>query len=60
MKDYLFIYNKTGEMFFVECDGSVLDAWAIVYDNFDRIAVDIDYIDCYTVEEAEILGYDTY
>ena len=59
MFDYLFIDNESGEMFFVECNGYVLDAWAIVYDNFGTDA-DIDYIDCYTVEEAEILGYDTY
>jgi len=57
MKDYLFIDQDTGEEFFVECK-TLDEAWEIVEQYFD---IDfVDFIDEYTVEEAEILGYDTY
>lgn len=58
MFDYLFIDNESGEEFFVECN-SLAEAWVIVWENFGDDA-DVEYIDEYTVEEAEILGYDTY
>ena len=58
MRDYLFIDNDSGEQFFVECF-SEREAWSIIKENFDD-AASIEYIDEYSVEEAEILGYDTY
>ena len=58
MRDFLFEDNDTGEQFFVECF-SLNEAWKIVLENFGEDA-DIDFIDAYTPEEAEILGYDTY
>jgi hypothetical protein len=58
MRDYLFIDNESGEQFFVEC-GSLSEAWITVRENFGDDA-DVEYIDEYSVEEAEILGYDTY
>lgn len=58
MFDYLFIDNESGEEFFVECS-SLGEAWEIAIENFGEDA-DLAFIDEYTVEEAEILGYDTY
>ena len=58
MYDFLFIDNETGEEFFVECD-TLAKAWVTVYINFGQKS-DIHYLGNYTVEEAEILGYDTY
>lgn len=58
MFDYLFIDNESGEEFFVECDTKE-EAWEIVRENFG-VENDIEYLGKYTVEEAEILGYDTY
>lgn len=58
MFDYLFIDNESGEEFFVECD-SLAEAWAIVRENFGDDA-DVEYEGRFTVEEAEILGLDTY
>ncbi len=52
MFDYLFIDNESGEYFFVECS-SLEDAWHCVGDG------DVEYLGKYSVEEAEILGYDT-
>ena len=57
-KDFLFEDNDSGEQFFVET-WSLNEAWRIALENFGEDA-DIDFIDEYTVEEAEILGYDTY
>ena len=57
-KDFLFEDNDSGEQFFVET-WSLNEAWRIVLENFGEDA-DIDFIDEYTVEEAEILDYDTY
>ena len=57
-KDFLFIDNESGEQFFVECR-TLNEAWSVVYENFGDDA-DVEYIDEYTVEEAEILGYDTF
>lgn len=57
MRDYLFHNQDTGEEFFVEC--STLDeAWEIVFENFESDI--IEYVDEYSVEEAEMIGYDTY
>ena len=67
MKDYLFeIVDEDselcGEQFFVECD-SWEEAWQVVIDNFGKDAMlyhKIEGIGEYSLEEAEILGYDTY
>ena len=58
MKDFLFLNNENGELFFVECE-TLAGAWIIVWENFEE-GVDIKYISDYSVEEADILGYDTY
>lgn len=57
MWDFLFIDNESSEEFFVECDTKT-EAWEIVRTNFGNC--DVEYLGKYTVEEAEILGYDTY
>ena len=46
-----------GEQFFVECNNLHI-AWEVAIDNFG--GVELDCIGKYTVEEAEILGLDTY
>lgn len=58
MKDFLFLNNENGELFFVECE-TLTEAWGIVWENFEE-DIDIEYISEYSVEEADILGYDTY
>ena len=58
MYDFLFIDEEVGEEFFVECD-TLAEAWETVYVNFGQNS-DVYYLGKYTVEEAEILGYDTY
>ncbi len=58
MKDFLFLNNENGELFFVECK-TLTEAWNIVWENFEE-DTDIKYISEYSVEEADILGYDTY
>lgn len=58
MKDFLFIDNESGEQFFVECE-TLTDAWNIARENFGEDS-DISCIGIYSVEEADILGYDTY
>lgn len=58
MKDFLFLNNENGELFFVECK-TLTEAWGIVWENFEE-DTDIEYISEYSVEEANILGYDTY
>lgn len=58
MFDYLFIDNVSGEEFFVECD-TLKEAWGIVCENFGP-ENECEYLGRYSVEEAEILGYDTY
>ena len=58
MKDFLFIDNESGEQFFVECN-TLKEAWGIIHETFEDEIL-IEYIDEYSVEEAEILGYDTY
>lgn len=57
-RDFLFEDNDSGEQFFVET-WSLSEAWKIVWENFGEDA-DVDFVGAYTVEEAEILGYDTY
>jgi hypothetical protein len=62
MWDFLFAFNEysenEGENFFVECE-SLEKAWTIL--EMSGIDSDeIEYIGRYTLEEAEILGYDTY
>ena len=58
MVDFLFMDNDSGEQFFVECR-DLNEAWAIVRDNFGDDA-ELEYLGEYSVEEAELLGYDTY
>lgn len=58
MYDFLFIDEEVGEEFFVECD-TLAEAWETVYVNFGQNS-DVHYLGKYTIEEAEILGYDTY
>ena len=58
MWDFLFIDNESGEQFFVECNNR-REAMQTVWENFGEDA-DIECIGRYTVEEADILGYDTY
>jgi hypothetical protein len=58
MYDFLFIDNEIGEEFFVECD-TLAEAWETIYVNFGQNS-EVEYLGKYTVEEAEILGYDTY
>lgn len=69
MLNYLFYDNDTGESFFVqlENDSTVEDAWEVVREDIygnaaweDKDYNDIEYIDYYTDEEAEMMGYDTY
>lgn len=58
MYDYLFFDNDAGENFFVECD-SLIDAWATVIENFGENH-NVNYINVYSWDEAERMGYDTY
>jgi hypothetical protein len=58
MKNFLFLNNENGELFFVECK-TLAGAWIIVWENFEEDA-DIEYISECSAEEADILGYDTY
>lgn len=60
MLNYLFYNHDTGENFFVQLENwcTVEDAWEIVAEEFPTD--EVDYIDCYTDEEAEMMGYDTY
>lgn len=60
MFDFLFEIidgDNEGEQFFVECN-TLREAWEIADENFPN-----DPLRCfgkYTIEEAEILGLDTY
>lgn len=58
MKNYLFLDNESGHCFFVECE-TLTDAWDTVWQNFEEDS-DISCLGIYSVEEADILGYDTY
>lgn len=58
MTDFMFIDNDTGEEFFVECF-SLNEAWKIAYETFGEDA-DLEFIDEYTIREAEEIGLDTY
>lgn len=57
MWDFLFENNETGDYFFVECE-TIEEAWDTVYETFGSLT-DCDFINMYTVEEAEEMGYDT-
>ena len=64
MLNFLFYDIETGENFFVqahlltEAEDVVLND---VYDgDINYISDCVEYIDCYTDEEAEMMGYDTY
>lgn len=58
MWDFLFTDTESGEDFFVECD-NLFEAWHIVHDNFGTGAK-VRYIGRYSVEDAEMMGLDTY
>lgn len=58
MRDYLFIDNESGEQFFVECE-NFDECQDILYDA-GFCWEDVECLGEYTVEEAEILGYDTF
>ena len=62
MKDYLFEIidedsDACGEQFFVEC-GSLREARKIVHENFPDVT--LKFCGLCSVEEAEIMGLDTY
>jgi hypothetical protein len=64
MLNYLFHDIETGDNFFVQAY-SLTDAEDIaineVYNgNIVYVFANVEYIDCYTDEEAEMMGYDTY
>ena len=54
----MFIDNVSGEEFFVECD-TLKQAWGIVCDNFGP-ENECEYEGRFTVEEAEMIGLDTF
>lgn len=58
MWDFMFEDVKSGEQFFVECD-SLEEAknilWAHGIDEYE-----VEFCGRYTVEEAEMMGLDTY
>ena len=58
LRDYLFIDNESGEQFFVECE-NFDECQDILYDA-GFCWEDVECLGEYTVEEAEILGYDTF
>lgn len=58
MWDFLFMDNETGEEFFVECEN--LNKAKVILEMSGFQVNEIKYLGKYTVEEAEILGYDTY
>ena len=58
MWDFLFVDDETGELFFVECD-TLLHAWDTIKDTFEDFS-SIRFLNKFSVEDAEILGYDTY
>lgn len=56
--DFLFEDKKSGEQFFVECE-NMKECLEILSENdFER--EDLNFCGVFSVEEAEILGYDTY
>ena len=62
MKDYLFEIvdedsDLCGEQFFVECDTED-EAWWIADANFPDVVLECH--GSYSIEEAEIMGLDTY
>ena len=58
MWDFMFMNEETGDEFFVECK-SAREAWQIVWREFGEDAP-IEYCGRYTVEEAEMIGLDTF
>lgn len=57
MWDFLFEDRETGEEFFVECD-SKREAFQIAWENFGED--NVEYKGRYSVEDAEMMGLDTY
>ena len=58
MWDFLFVDIDSGEDFFVECN-NLFEAIKIVHENFGMSAK-VRYINRFSVEEAEMMGLDTY
>lgn len=58
MFDIMYEIIETGERFFVECEN--LGEANEILANYDFKPNEIKLIGKYSVEEAEILGYDTY
>ena len=59
--DYLFEFirgENEGEMIFVECSNGV-NPWDILAE-YGWNSFDLNFVNVYTPDEAEILGYDTY
>ena len=68
MNNYLFEDTIDGGFFFVQCDTED-EAWSIVWEeiacdhpccDYDTYTMYYDYLGCYTDEQAEQMGYDTY
>lgn len=63
MLNFLFYDNERGDNFFVQLENwcTVEDAWEVVREEvYGDDWEDVEYIDCYTDEQAERMGYDTY
>lgn len=58
MWDFMYEFIESGERFFVECDN--MGEAKIILDEYNIKPKEIKFIGKYSVEEAEILGYDTY
>ena len=56
--DFLFEDKESGEQFFVECE-NMKECKKILSEN-DFEEGDLNFCGVFSVEEAEILGYDTY
>ena len=56
--DFMFEDCYTGEQFFVECEN--IQRAAEILAEYGILPETINFIGKYTVEEADILGYDTY
>ena len=67
MNNFLFESNNDGNIFFVQCD-TLDEAYEIILDEVcdhvccdrDTVYMDYNYLGCYSDEEAESMGYDTF
>lgn len=58
MWDFMYEVIETGEQFFVECDN--LGEANIILEESGFIADELKFCGRFTVEEAEMIGLDTY